>query len=275
MQENYKDSFFQVEKKIEKKIAILFLNRPEARNIMDERFWFQLPEVIEDLEQDPNINVVLISAKGKSFSLGLDLVDFYSKYKSKIQGEIANDRQELQQLILQMQKGFRKMVLGKKIYIAAVHKHCIGGGLDLISCCDLRIAAKNAIVSLREAKVGIVADMGSLNRLPFIIGMGSTKLLAYTGGDFTAEECYRMGLFDRIVEKEEELLEAGIKLSEEIAKNPPIVLEGIKKVLNYVENHSFSESMDYVSLWNTAYLDSKEFRDIMEQFLKRKFKDKN
>lgn len=272
MQENQKDSFFQVEKKIEKKIAILFLNRPEARNAMDERFWFELPKIIDALEQDQDVNVVLITGIGKSFSIGLDLVDFYSKYKDLIQGETANERQKFHQLILQMQEGLKKIVLGKKIYIAAVHKHCIGGGLDLISCCDIRIAAKNAIVSLREAKVGIVADMGSLNRLPYIIGTGATKLLAYTGGDFTAEECFRMGLFDKIVENEEDLFKEALQLSEEIASNPPIVLEGIKKVINYVENHSFLESMDFVALWNATYLDSNEFREIIERFLKKKLK---
>lgn len=270
MQENQNISFFQVEKILEKKIAIIFLNRPEARNAMDQRFWFELPKVIEDVENDPQIKVVIIAGKGKSFSIGLDLVEFNTNYKEIIHGSIAEDRQKLHNLILKMQEGFRKIIQGKKIYIAAVHKHCIGGGLDLICACDLRIASKNAIVSLRETKVGIVADMCSLNRLPFIIGMGATKLLAFTGGDFTAEECYRIGLFDKLVENESDLLNEAIQLAEEIAKNPAIVLEGVKNVLNYTESHSTIEGMDYVALWNSSYLDSKEFREIMTRFLEKK-----
>ncbi|MFN3604856.1 MAG: enoyl-CoA hydratase-related protein [Leptonema sp. (in: bacteria)] len=269
MQQNHNNSFFQVEKITDKKIAIVFLNRPEARNAMDERFWFELPGLIDDLEQDAQTKVIVIAGRGKSFSVGLDLAEFSKKYYDLLYGE-AEERHKLQQLILKMQEGFRKIIQGKKIYIAAVHKHCIGGGLDLICACDLRIATKNAVVSLRESKVGIVADMGSLNRLPFIVGMGITKLMAFTGDDFSAEECYKFGLFDKLVDNENELLNQAVELASEIAKKPELVLQGIKKVLNYMENHSSIEGMDYVALWNAAYLGTNEFKEIMGSFLRKK-----
>ncbi len=261
--------FFQVEKILEKKIAILYLNRPEKRNSMNWSFWRELPIVIEELEKDSNVHVVIIAAKGKSFSTGLELVEFNEKFKDIIQGKVAEEREQLHNLILTMQEGFKKIIKGKKIYIAAVHKHCIGGGLDLIAACDIRIACKNAVVSLRETKVGIVADMCSLNRLPYIIGFGATKYMAYTGRDFTAEECFQMGLFNKIVEKEEDLIPEAIHLAEEIASNPLIVLSGIKNVLNYMENHTTLEGMEYVALWNATYLDSLEFRNIMKKFMEK------
>ncbi|GIX42893.1 MAG: enoyl-CoA hydratase [Leptospiraceae bacterium] len=269
MQENQDTSFFQVEKILDKKIAIIFLNRPEARNSMDWRFWSGLPIVVDELEKDDNINVIIIAAKGKSFSLGLDLVEFNERFQDIIQGKIADERKKFHELILQMQEGFRKIMQSQKVYIAAVHKHCIGGGLDLIAACDIRVGCKNAIVSLRETKVGIVADMCSLNRLPFIIGYGATKMMAFTGRDFTGEECYQMGLFEKLVEKEEDLLPETIKIAEEIAANPPIVIAGIKYLLNYMESHNTFEGMQYVALWNATYLDSADFRKIMEKFMQK------
>jgi enoyl-CoA hydratase len=269
MQKNQSISFFQVEKILDKKIAILFLNNPEKRNMMDWRFWSGLPIIVEELEADNEINVVIIAAKGKSFSIGLDLVEFNERFGNIIQGKIAEDREKFHKLILEMQEGFKKIMKSKKVYIAAVHKHCIGGGLDLIASCDIRIGCKNAIVSLREAKVGIVADMCSLNRLPFIIGYGATKLMAFTGRDYTAEECFQMGLFEKLVEKEEDLLPETIKIAEEIAQNPPIVIAGIKNLLNYMESHNTFEGMDYVALWNATYLDSSDFRNIMEKMIKK------
>ncbi|MCS7205835.1 MAG: enoyl-CoA hydratase-related protein [Leptospiraceae bacterium] len=272
MQNKTEFQFFQVEKQYDKKTAIIYLNQPNTRNTLEWQFWIELPSVIEEIENDSNISVAIIAGKGKSFSIGLDLVEFYDKFKDIIQSQSAEDRETLFQTILKMQEGLKKIITGKKIYIAAVHKHCYGGGLDLIAACDLRIASKNAIVSLRETKVGIVADMGSLNRLPFIIGFGATKLMAYTGRDFTAEECFEMGLFEKIVEKEEDLLPQAIQLAEEIASNPSIVLWGIKQVLNYMETHNTLDGMNYVALWNSTFLDSKEFRSIIENFIKKQKK---
>ncbi len=269
MQEKHQYSFFQVEKIQDKNVAIIYLNKPESRNAMNWDFWKELPVVVEDLEKDNNINVVIIAAKGKSFSVGLDLVEFNEKFSSIIQGQTANERKMFHELILKMQEGFKKIMKSSKVYIAAVHKHCIGGGLDLITACDLRIASKNATVSLRETKVGIVADMCSLNRLPFIIGYGATKMMAFTGGDFSAEDCYKMGLFEKLIEKEEDLLPETIKIAEEIAKNPPIVISGIKHLLNFMESHTTYEGMEYVALWNATYLDSLEFRNIMNRFMQK------
>jgi len=269
MQKNQTLSFFQVEKILDKKIAIVFLNRPEARNAMDWRFWSGLPLIVDELEKDEAINVVIIAAKGKSFSIGLDLVEFNERFKDILHGKIADERKKLHELILQMQEGFKKIMQSKKVYIAAIHKHCIGGGLDLIAACDIRVGCKNAVVSLRETKVGIVADMCSLNRLPYIIGYGATKMMAFTGGDFSGEECYRMGLFEKLVENEEDLLPETIKLAEEIAQNPPIVVSGVKQLLNYMESHSTFEGMEYVALWNATYLDSADFREIMAKFMQK------
>lgn len=265
-----KHAFFEVEKDSEKRFAVVFLNRPDKRNAMSWDFWRDLPEVVNDLEQDSEIHAVVFAARGKSFSTGLDLEEFSSMFRETIQGSDADHREDLYKLILQMQEGFKRIVNGKKIYIAAVHRHCIGGALDLISACDLRLAAKDASVSLRETKVAIVADMGSLNRLPSIIGHGHTRMMAFTGRDFSAIECKEMGLFNEVYESQEALLDAAKKLAAEVAANPGIVLRGVKNNLRYMEAHSPAEGMEYVAAWNAAFLDSQDFRELMTAFKERR-----
>ena len=263
-------AFFQIEKDSERKTAVLYLNRPEARNAMSWNFWEELPLAVEALEQDPDVRVVIIAARGKSFSTGLDIAEFFTRFKGVLSGEVAEDREKLRDFILKMQSGMRAIHHGRKVYIAAVHRHCIGGGLDLISACDLRIASKDAKVSLREAKVAIIADMGSLNRLPDIIGIGNTRYMAYTGRDFSAEACYRMGLFQELYENQEDLMRGALSLAEEIAANPALAVRGSKHMINYAEGHTIDDSLDYVATLNAAYLDSRDFRELGNAFLEKR-----
>ncbi len=258
--------FFTIEKYPQEKIATLFLNRPQARNAMNWDFWRDLPLVVTELEEDPEVRAVIVAAQGKSFSTGLDLAEFLTGDHSLVKAGGAEEREELYHKIFRMREGFDKIANGQNIYIAVVHKHCIGGGLDLIAACDLRLASHDAKVSLREAKVAIVADMGSLNRLPAIIGMGNTKLMAFTGADFSAEKCERMGLFNALYPDRETALANARQLAAEIAANPSIAVRGTKQVLNYVQNHSQEESLQYVALWNAAFLQSSELKKLEEKF---------
>jgi enoyl-CoA hydratase len=262
--------FFEVEKDTDTRVARLYLNRPEARNAMNWPFWRDLPLVIDELEADPDVRVVIVAGRGKSFSTGLDLVDFFEQFKPVFQSETADGREELYRLILRMQAGMNRIAAGQNIYIAAVHRHCIGGGLDLIAACDLRLASEDAAISLREAKVAIVADMGSLNRLPRLMGLGNTRLMAYTGRDFSAQECQAMGLVETVYATQADLMEGARKLAEEIAANPSIAVRGTKHVLNYVPDHSIEDSMKYVAAWNAAFLDSKDLREMFAAFKDRR-----
>ncbi|MCE9499556.1 MAG: enoyl-CoA hydratase/isomerase family protein [Leptospira sp.] len=263
-------SFFEVQKFTDKRIAILFLNHPDKRNAMDWSFWRDLPLVVEEIEQDKGIRSVVIMGKGKSFSTGLDIGDFFEKHNEVVTGAIGDIREDFYRLLLQMQEGFKRIYESEKVYIAAVHKHCIGGGLDLISACDIRLGTKDASVSLRETKVAIVADMGSLNRLPSIIGQGNTRNMAFTGKDFSGEECLRMCLFSEIFETKEELDKAAIRLAEDIAANPGMAVRGTKQILNYMDNHSIDEGMKYVAAWNAAFLDNKDFRELVSAFREKR-----
>ncbi len=262
--------FFEVETNPETRVAHLYLNRPEARNAMNWAYWRDLPLIVSELEADPAVRVVIVAARGKSFSTGLDLVDFFQQKQKTMQGQYADDREALYHMILEMQEGMNRMEQGENIYIAAVHRHCIGGALDLMAACDLRLASADASGSLREAKVAIVADMGSLNRLPNIIGLGRTRMMAYTARDFSADECKEMGLVEEVFASHADLMEGAKAMAEEIAANSSIAVRGTKHVLNYAANHSVEDSLKYVATWNAAFLDSKDLREMFAAFQERR-----
>ncbi len=262
--------FFEIDLFEDQGYAVLYLNRPEKRNAMGWPFWRDLPRVVEHLATLKKIRVVLVAGAGKSFTTGLDLEEFFEQFKDVVHGQNGEEREQLADLIRTMQAGFRRIMESPQVYISCVHKHCIGGGLDLISACDIRLASKDASVSLRETKVAIVADMGSLNRLPFIIGDGNTRLMAFTGRDFSAEECRSMGLFSQVYDSQEKMMEEAKKLAAEIAANPSIILRGVKQNLNYQNGKSTLDGMDYVITYNSAFLDTKALREMMAAFKERR-----
>ena len=262
--------FFQVERNPEAKTAILYFNRPEKLNAMNWSFWQDLPKVIDELESDPTVRVVIITGRGKSFSVGIDVFEFFMNNQNSLTGATADAREELYRLILAMQEGFNRMAAGNNIYIAAIHRHCIGAGLDISAACDLRLASRDAVFSLRETKIAIVADMGSLNRLPRIIGQGNARMMAFTGRDFSADEALRMGLVNQIYESPEALIAGALALAAEIADNAAPAVRGSKKILNYMEDHGVEDGLKYVAAWNSAFLNTREIQDALQKAMERK-----
>ncbi|MEI1276724.1 crotonase/enoyl-CoA hydratase family protein [Leptospira venezuelensis] len=261
--------FFEIVER-EDGVAIVFLNRPDKRNAMNWSFWRDLPDAVHEINSNQKIRSFVVAARGKSFSTGLDLDSFFQEFGSVVQGTYGDDRKKFYELILRMQKGINAVYDSPKPSIAAVQKHCIGGGLDLISACDIRYATYDASISLREAKVAIVADMGSINRLPSIIGQGNTRELAYTGKDIDGEEALRMGLVSKLFKDQDQLLEGAIATASEIAANPRIVVEGTKEVMNYSEGKPLAVGLNYVAVWNSSFMDSRDFREAMKAFKDRK-----
>jgi len=155
--------------------------------------------------------------------------------------------------------------------IAAVHGYCIGGGVDLITACDIRLASSNAIFSVREAKIAIVADLGTLQRLPRIIGAGHVAELALTGKDISAERAAQIGLVNHVCgDSASDVLAAAQELANEIAANSPLSVEGTKSVLAANDGKTVAEGLDYVARWNAMYIQSNDLREAMTAFLERR-----
>ncbi len=148
--------------------------------------------------------------------------------------------------------------------------HCIGGGMDLITACDMRLASADATFSVRETKIAIVADLGTLQRLPAIIPQGHVAELAFTGKDIAAERARQIGLVNDVYPDAEALLEAAHALAREIAANSPLAVQGAKAVLRAGEGRIIEEALDYVALWNASFLHSNDLTEAVTAFMEKR-----
>jgi len=250
----------------EEYVAWLTLNRPEKRNVMGTTFYKELSEHMDKFDQDPTVRVVVIKAEGKSFTAGTDL----REAASLLSGEAADQREATRMNILALQEGLTKIEKCRKPVIAAIHSHCVGGGVDLISACDIRLAAKDAVFSIRETRMGIIADLGSLQRLPYIIGHGWFRELALTGRDFTAAEALQMGLITRVCEDRQALYAEAKTLASRIAECPPLTVQGTKDVILHSRDHGVESGLNYVAQKNTAALPSEDVVEAMTAFMEKR-----
>ena len=252
-------------------IAEVILVGPGKGNAMGPAFFRELPELMAALDHDDGVRVVIVRGHGGVFTYGLDLKAVAADFMPLVaQVPAAADRKKLLRLIGEWQRGFDLVERCEKPVIAAVAGPCIGGGVDLISACDIRLAAKDARFSVREVKVAIVADLGSLQRLPRIIGHGHTRELAFTGRDIDAERALRIGLVNDVYDDEARLLEAARALAREIADNSPLVVSGIKTVLGQAEERRIAEQERFVAIWNAAFLASNDLREAMQSFFEKR-----
>lgn len=252
-------------------VAEVVLTGPGKGNAMGPDFWRDLPSAFNALDGDEAVRVAVLWGEGKSFSYGLDLPAMMSGGELPLGGEsLAAERTRLLDTILRMQDAVTSVANCRKPVIAAVAGWCIGGGLDLIAACDIRLASADAKFSLREVKLAIVADIGSLQRLPAVIGQGNTRELAFTGKDIDAARALRMGLVNEVYETPEQLLEAARAMAREIAANPPLAVQGTKRVLNACEGKTVAEGLRIGALWNAAFLQSHDLGEAIAAFMERR-----
>ena len=248
-------------------IVWLTLNRPDNRNIMGLAFFEGLANHFERFDEDSSVRGVVIKAEGKSFTAGLDLVEF----GPLLGGETGADtREQLRKTILLCQEGMNAIERCRKPVIAAVHGHCIGGGVDLLSACDIRMAAKDAVFSIRETRMGLIADLGTHQRLPHIIGHGWFRELALTGRDFTAQEALQMGFITRLREDQQGLYEEAKGIATQIAACPPLAVQGAKDVILYSRDHGVYAGMHYVAQKNAAALPSEDVMEAVRAFMEKR-----
>ncbi len=233
-------------------------------------FFTECAKVFDRLSGADGVRAIVIQSANPHFTYGLDLKAAFSELGTLFAGGTAATRLALLDKIREMQGGFNAIAACPVPVIAAVHGWCIGGGLDLISACDIRLASRDAKISLRETRIAIVADMGSLQRLPPIIGEGHTRELAFTGKDITAERAERIGLVNHVYEDRDALHAAAHELAAEIAANAPLTVRGVKEVLNYGEAHSVDEGLEYIAVWNSAFLASEDLGEAATAFMTKR-----
>ncbi len=256
-------------------VATLWLDRPEKRNAMGPPFWADLPVAMAAIGSDPEIRAVVLAARGPHFSVGLDLVAMSGLAGAPSSGagtphSMASRARSARAEIVRMQASVTSVAECAVPVIAAIHGYCIGGGVDLVAACDIRLASTDAIFSVREAKVAIVADVGSLQRLPHIIGKGHLAELAFTGKDITAARAESIGLVNQVSADAETVLADARAMAAEIAANSPLAVQGAKAVLDAGEGRSVAEGLDYVATWNAWSLASDDLAEAMTAFIEKR-----
>lgn len=245
-------------------VATLWLNRPEKRNALSEDMWADIPRAMAVLDGDDGVRVIVLAARGPAFCVGIDVEMLASLQPAD--GSHAQKSREIYQKILTLQQTASCLASSPKPVIAAVHGYCLGAGVDLITACDIRLAAADAVFSIRETRMGLVADTGSLQRLPAIVGSGTTAEMAFTGADFDAQWALEKGLVNSVHSDAQATVKEAQRLAEIIAANSPLVVEGIKHVLAAGEGRTVDEALDYVALWNSSFLLSNDLLEAITAF---------
>jgi len=249
-------------------IAHIVLNRPEKRNSMITAFWDELPLVISALEQDDSVRVIVISSTGPHFTAGIDTAVFASNETPnedlrEVEHQKRRHGARFYDNVLRMQRTFNCLEECRVPVLAAIQGGAIGGGVDLITACDMRYMSKDGFLTIFEINIGMTADVGTFPRITKLIPEGIARELAYTGRRMSAEEAKDIGLVNAVFDTHEELLAGVMEIAREITKKAPIAIYGSKRLITYSRDHSTADSLDYISIWNASMLNSAEVREAM------------
>jgi enoyl-CoA hydratase len=241
---------------ISDKIARLTFNRPEKRNSMLPEFWTDFPRTIQSLSDAGDVRAIVIDAQGPFFSAGMDLSVFAAVDRFKTDTPVA--REHLKHLVLTLQQALTVLESCRLPVIAAVQGGCLGAGLDLVSACDIRFATEDAYFCIQEINIGIMADLGTLQRLPRKLPDGIVRELAYTGARLTAGRAERLGFVNAVLPTHNELIERALEVAKTIAGKAPLVVTASKECINYANEHHIADSLLQAANVQSFVFDARE-----------------
>ncbi len=250
-------------------IAELVLLGPARGNAMGPDFWRELPAAVAELQADAALRCLIVRGEGEHFSYGLDLPGMGAELGALL-GDGAAGRAAIIAQARRMVAGFDALAGGRLPVIAAIDGWCIGAGIELIAACDIRIATAAARFALREVKVGMVADLGGIQRLPYLVGEGWARELALTGDDIDAATAQRIGLVSRLAADGTDLLATARDLAARIAANPPLVVAGIRQVMNARIAGAVADGNREAATLNGMLMQSEDFAEAMRAFMEKR-----
>ena len=249
---------------IQDHIATVGLNRPEKANAMNAVMWQDIRRAFDWIDAQPEARVAVLEGEGRHFTAGIDL-QMMMGLAPQIQDPCdGRTRESLRRVILDMQDTLTSLERCRKPVLAAIHGACVGGGIDLVTCADMRYCSADAYFSIKEIDIGMVADVGTLQRLPKLVGsQGLVRELAYTGRRVEAAEARDIGLVNRVFDSRE-ALQAGVReIAAAIAAKSPLSIRGVKEMLNYARDHSVADGLNHIATWNAAMLQSADLQKAM------------
>ncbi len=249
---------------IENHIAHLVLNRPEALNTMGPRFWAELDMVLGDMHKNNAARALVISSTGKHFSAGMALDTFAGAIQMDDQSP--EGRAAIFDSLTAMQATFTKLETLRIPVIAALHGGVIGGAVDMVTACCIRYGSKDTFFCIQEINIGMVADVGTLQRLPKLVPLAIVKELAYTGRRMGADKALGYGLLNAVFDTHEETVKAALECAAEIASKPPVAIWGTKQAVHFARDHTVDEALKQMGWLQAAIWSNRHVGEAVTAF---------
>ncbi|MBF2754351.1 MAG: crotonase/enoyl-CoA hydratase family protein [Gammaproteobacteria bacterium AqS3] len=253
-------------------VAHIQMSRPDELNTMTREFWAELPELLRTLDSSGEVRAaVLSSAPGRHFCAGMHLANFGS---GNFSADGAKDRElageAIRRSALELQEVLTTFERVRFPVLAAIQGGCVGGGVDMVTACDMRYCTQDAWFCIQEINIGMTADVGTLQRLPKLVAPGLVRQWAYTGERVRAEAAMQSGLVNQVFETHEAMIEGVLAIARTIASKPPLAILGTKVSLLYSRDHSVEDGLNFIATWNGGMLSSRDlFEGIAAQAEKR------
>lgn len=247
----------------ENAVAHIVMNRPEKRNAMSAAFWTELPEIIRDIDENAKARVIVLSSTGPVFCAGIDI----GMFQNAIGG--TQDKNHPQYgagfylNVKRLQDSLSSLETCRIPVLTAIQGGCYGGGVDLITACDMRYGTADSFITIYEINVGMTADVGTFPRILNHMPEGVVRELAYTGRKMGADECKTRGLFNEVYADHDTMLKAVMETAKEIASKPPLAVYGCKRAITYSRDHNTQDALDNIAVWNMSMLIPTEMMEAM------------
>ncbi len=244
-------------------IAHLELCRPDQLNTMNQDFWLELPKIIHAIDNASIARVIVLSSTGKHFTAGMDL-SVFANLEQVDKEEPARSAEALRRWILQLQAVFNALEQCRLPVLAAIQGGCIGGGVDMTAAVDCRYCTEDSFFVIKETQLGIVADLGTLQRLPKLMPEGLVRELAYTSRKMLAQEALESGFVNAVYPDHSTMMAGVMAVAKQIASNSPLTVTGTKELLNYGRNHGVDEGLNYTATWQAGMFRNTDLIESMQ-----------
>ncbi|MCP1384774.1 crotonase/enoyl-CoA hydratase family protein [Runella salmonicolor] len=254
---------------IENYVAQVVFNRPERANALNQKAWQEMKAIFEELDENEDVRAIILRGNGRHFCAGIDL-ELLMQVAQSAQKCEGRKREKLRRQVLDLQAPINAIEQCSKPVLAAIHGGCIGGGVDIVSACDMRYCTHDAFFTIKEIDMGMVADLGTLQRLPKIIPPGIAREMAYTGRNVSGKEAERIGLTNRSFVDADSMLAEVMNIAQVIAAKSPLSIRGTKAILNHSRDHSVADGLEYMATWNAAMLLSDDLTEAFQAKMQKR-----
>lgn len=240
--------------------------------------WLEFKTIFDTLSRDSETRAIILSGAGdRAFTTGLDVQAASQSGALQQQAgttpktvDVARKAVEIKRHVEEFQNCISSVEKCEKPVICVMHGYSLGLAMDISTCADIRICSADTKFAVKEVDIGLAADIGTLTRLPKVVGNFSwVKDVSLSARIFGAEEAYRVGYVSQVVETKEKAIQAALKMAELIASKSPVAVQGTKELLNHARDHTVADSLRYTGVWNSAAIQTSDVQRAMLSGLKK------